>query len=128
MMQDTYETAVITLWPHCYPFLEPAIEMMDGLHCGASVLGMILERRAELWPGKASAIVTELVDYPHGRSLHFWLAGGDLEELKTMEPEILAWGRARGCSHATISGRRGWLRKLDGYHEAATLMTKRIDE
>lgn len=124
---NRYEAAILTLWPKVYPLLQPAIDLMQGLHDGASVLGMLLERRAELWPGKASAIVTEFVDYPHGRCLHFWLAGGDLDELRRMEPEIIAWGRERGCIMVSISGRRGWLRALEGYEEAATLMYKRIE-
>lgn len=123
---ERYEMAVLTLWPHCEPLLRPAIDLMGGLHDSGTVLEFILDRRAELWPGKKSAIVTEFVDYPKGRVLHFWLAGGDLGELREMEPGIAEWGRRQGCTAATISGRRGWLRALDGYREVATAMRREL--
>lgn len=124
--ENRHEIAILTLWPHVYPMLAPAIDMMHGLHDAQSVLEALLERKAELWARKNAAVVTEIVVYPHGRCLHFWLAGGDLEELTAMEPEIVAWGVKQGCTAASISGRRGWLRKLDGYEEWATVMLKRI--
>lgn len=125
--ESLHQTAILTLWPQAHPLLAPAIDMMHGLHDGGTVLAALLERRAELWTGKQSAVITEFVEYPLGRCLHFWLAGGDLEELKTMEPEIIAWGKTQGCVGASISGRRGWLRELPDYKEAATVMFKRID-
>ena len=125
MDEERYRQAVITLWPVCYPRLEKAIEMMHGLHDGGTVLNMILEGKADLWPGERSAIVTQIVTYPLGKCLHFWLAGGSLDELKRMEPEIVAWGKRQGCIADSISGRRGWLGVFDDYTEAATLMYRR---
>lgn len=125
--EQLHTAAILTLWPHVYPLLEPAIDMMHGLHTADTVLERLIARRAELWTSDNSAVITEFVEYPHGRCLHFWLAGGDLDELKAMEPEIVAWGRTQGCVASSISGRRGWLRELPGYEEAATVMFKRID-
>jgi len=126
MDEERYRQAVITLWPVCYPHLEKAIEMMHGLHDGRTVLDSILDGKADLWPGEKSAIVTEIITYPLGKCLHFWLAGGDLDELMKMEPGIAEWGKRQGCVASSISGRRGWVRKLDGYREAASVMYRRL--
>lgn len=126
MDDERYQRAVLAVWPHCERFLRPAIEMMHGLHDSGTVLEAILDRRAELWPGKAAAVVTEFIEYPKGRTLHFWLAGGDLDELREQEQQIAAWAADRGCSDVTISGRRGWVRALDGYSETATVMRRAL--
>jgi hypothetical protein len=71
---------------------------------------MITAGRAHLWPGPASAIVTELVSYPRQRHLHFFLAAGVRRELEAMTPLLLQWGREQGCTKATLVGRPGWQR------------------
>lgn len=80
-----------------------------------------------LWQGERSAIVTEIQDYPRAKFLHFFLAGGDIEELARMVPYIEAAGRKLGCTHMSLGGRRGWLKsflKDQGYAEAWTVMLK----
>jgi len=68
--------------------------------------------QAQLWVGETAAMVTQCVDEPAGRSLHVWLAGGDLAEILRLKPGVEAWGRAQGCSRVTLNGRKGWARVL----------------
>lgn len=84
---------------------------------------------AVFWPGERSAIVTEFIDYPRHKALHFWLSGGDMDELvERMQPIIEAWGRALGCTHSGVAGREGWKRVLNakGYRERVTILTKEL--
>lgn len=57
-------------------------------------------------------MVTQCVEESNGRCLHVWLAGGDLRDILKLKPGVEAWGRAQGCSHVTLSGRKGWRRVL----------------
>lgn len=74
------------------------------------VLAAIDAGRMTPWFGYRSIIVTELGDYPLGRVLHLFLAAGDKDELQAMAPQIEAWAKAQGCTRATLTGRKGWLR------------------
>lgn len=67
---------------------------------------------ALLWTGNEACLVTSLhTDVEtQNRLLHVWLGCGDINELISLEPGISAWARARGCSYASIDGRRGWSR------------------
>lgn len=74
------------------------------------VVARLLNGTAQLWLGERCAMVTEVINDP--RTLHVWLAGGDLKEIVSLTPGIAAWGRMMGCTEATINGRRGWARVL----------------
>lgn len=63
---------------------------------------------AALWIGERCALVTTLHQAEIGRELHVWLGTGDLSEMITLEPGIAAWARSKGCTFATIRGRKGW--------------------
>lgn len=85
-------------------------------------------KRAHLWMGDAAAIVTTITDYESvgERALEGWLAGGDMEEIKTMVPIIENWARGVGCTQSHLIGRRGWARAFapQGYSEHATFVRK----
>lgn len=65
---------------------------------------------AMLWLGERSALVTAEYIIDGVRCHHVWLSCGALGELVTLEPGIAAYARARGCSYASINGRKGWER------------------
>jgi hypothetical protein len=94
-------------WDRCAAWLEAALA-----HAGEFDLQMVFERvsrgDAVLWPGERAAVVTEVAE----GELHAWLAAGDLAEIVAMTPGLEAWGRAAGCSAATLRGRPGWARVL----------------
>lgn len=77
----------------------------------AEVLALLESGQATLWPGKRSAMVTQLI---RAEELfgHVWLGGGDLRELLELQPGAEAWGRAQGAVAVRINGRPGWARVL----------------
>lgn len=101
----------------CRPWIEAALER-QRLYSFRDVVELVMERRAQLWPGEASAMVTQLEDYPRGRRvIQSWLAGGDLGEIVDRQrPQIEDQARAWGCHAAMIEGgRKGWDRELRGH-------------
>jgi len=110
----------------CWPWLEAALEQAAYVHDGKiyrthdklHVWQRIVTGRARLWAGDGAAIVTEFLDHPTGiRSHNNWLAGGELEEIVAMVEKTEQWGFEHGCHRQVGNGRRGWLRKFNGYCE-----------
>lgn len=96
---------------------DPEVELVAKLQAG----------HAQLWLGERCAMVTEVHQESEGRSLHVWLAGGDLDEIVSLTPGIAAWGRMMGCVEATIEGRPGWARVLKPYGFAGeTILRKAL--
>jgi hypothetical protein len=110
-------------WNIARQWIIPALEPEDSEN---DVVVRLLEGSAQLWLGEASAMITEVVREP--RTLHVWLAGGDLEEVVSFTPGIAAWGRMMGCKSATIDGRKGWLRALRrlGFRPDGDLLRKAL--
>lgn len=111
----------------CAPWLLAAIEYNGGEISLADVYDGIASGTYLLIPGRACAIVLEPIAHPSGkRVMNFFLAGGDLKELQRLEQRICAMARQDGFDSAAIFGRRGWLKRLNGYAEKAVYMEKKL--
>lgn len=102
-------------WDRCAPWIEAALVHANGTHTLGDVKASVIRRDARFWAGRNAAMVTEVNDYPQFKALNFWLAGGDLAELRDeMRPAAEAWAKTLGCRYAAVIGRLGWARAL-GY-------------
>lgn len=113
-------------WQQAEPHIIAALHHAGDTHEPADVVEMIMEGRAALWVGDRCAVVTQEIDLPRETQLHFWLAGGDLDEVVEIVSDVEAAAREGGITRISIIGRRGWRAKLDGYREAGVIMTKEI--
>ena len=91
------------------------------------VLDRLQDGRAQLWREGESLIVTELYNSPAGRTVHFWLAAGDLREVLKLSRQVLEWSKANGCVRALAFGRKGWARALraDGWKASERVLLQR---
>lgn len=92
------------------PHIEAALSYSGGTHQYEDVAQMVAAGHANFWPGPASLAVTETIQHPRQKILHYFLAAGNRRELHAMEPFISEWGKLQGCSKATLVGRKGWQR------------------
>lgn len=99
-------------------------------HTREQVWFRICNSNAYLWPGENCVILGEIINHPIGlRSFHYWLQGGELDELLTLHPGIEAWALTQNCHRATGRGRKGWLRKMHGdWQEGPVTRTKWLTE
>lgn len=106
--------------------IEAALEYSGGTHDFEDVRAGVLSGKMQLWPTQNSCAVTEIVQYAKRRSLHVFLAGGDLEEILGGISSVAAWGKAQGCDAMTLSGRRGWEKVLGnhGFHATRIVMER----
>jgi len=88
--------------------VEAALEYSGGTHGIEDIAEGLKKGRFQLWPADNSVIVTEIIVYPRLKNLHFFLAGGDLDELRLMQPLVESWGESMGCTRVSLAGRKGW--------------------
>ena len=118
--------ASIADWGKVKNLLELALEYSDGLSSIDDVKNMLDESRGDLWIGKESAIVTQLLQVRNKKALLYYLAGGDLIELKEMTKHIEDLAKEAGCSKVLINGRAGWGKALGGYKERTRVFEKEL--
>lgn len=94
----------------CRKWIEDALKYSADTHDIYDILDEVAYNRMQLWPGKESAIITEIMVYPKKKMLHVSLAGGNLKELSQMAPSIIEFAKFIECDGITIAGRRGWER------------------
>ena len=116
---------MIEEWTRCRPWIEAALEHAGDFYNADDILAEIERGEAIFWPGEKAAVVTQIWDFPRAKAVNFWLAGGDLDELRVMHDAISTWAKAQGCTHSIIAGRAGWSRVL-GYKTAWTAMSKEL--
>ena len=112
-------------WDRCAPWIAAAAKHSQGVYEVEDVRKAVEDGEAVFWPGESAAVVTQFVENPRGRFLLFWMAGGDLAELRRMHDAICEWGAAQGCVRSLIIGRQGWARALD-YEPVWTTMMKEL--
>lgn len=92
--------------------LAAALDYAGGTYIVDDVLDRVAKGDAQAWYGPRSVVITEIIEHPRKRVLHFFLAAGIMAEIEVMAPLILAWGKERGCTGATLIGRKGWQRSF----------------
>ncbi len=92
--------------------LEKALLHSGGTHSLRDVADQITQGDAQLWAEESAVLVTQIVETPKMRILHFWLAAGEMDEVITLTEKVIKWGSKNGCERATLTGRKGWERAL----------------
>lgn len=113
----------------CRTWIDAALQYSKGTHEFSDIAAGILSNRYQLWAGEKSAVVTEVIVNPRKKVLHYFLAGGDLDELKLMRPHIEEWAIKQGCTRVTLAGRPGWAKtflKDEGYEPAWFILMKEL--
>ena len=109
--------------------VEAALEYSGGTHDFDDIVEMVGKNQLQVWPASQSIVLTEIIVYPRLKNLHYFLAGGDLDELSRMRPMIESWGKSLGCTRVSLAGRRGWANtflKDEGYSPQWTVLAKQL--
>lgn len=91
----------------------------------ADIVDGLVTGEYDLHAGEKSAVVYTITEYPASKAFVFLIAGGDLEELRDIEPVLIEKAKRLECDHVQYCGRRGWLRAL-GYKEIFSLGFKEL--
>ena len=108
--------------------LDRALRYAGGSHTAEDIDAAVERGELQRWDGECSTIITEIKQTPQIRYLLFFLAEGDMTELRGMARGIEDWGRALGCTRAQLIGRKGWERspiaRFDGWKFVSIVMEK----
>ena len=128
MTDDEQQAAFDREFARCAPWLQAALDEGDNTHTLEDIRAAVLAQYMQFWPAERGAAITEVVSYPRSKTLHIFLAGGELDQIVDMEASAARFARAVGCNQMTVAGRRGWLRVLgdQGYKESLTLLSKEL--
>lgn len=107
----------------CEKWIQAALNHGGNTHDTRHVYEGILDEKFQFWATPDACMITELIDYPNYRVIHVWLAGGNLETILKMRPDIERFGQHFGCKHITINGRPGWAKALKGFGYTPSLLT-----
>ena len=92
--------------------LEPALSYGGNTHNYIDIVNGVLGGKYHIWSTPSSAMITEFHIYPNKRYLHIFLAGGDLEEIKSNHDRVVEYAKFSGCAGLTLTGRPGWIKAL----------------
>ena len=114
-------------WRRLRHHILAALEHAGGTHSEDDVLDLLRADQAQFWPAANSAMVTEIVGYPQRSHCRIWLAGGEYDELRALERDmVIPWASSVGCRRIELVGRKGWARRLNDYQEVARVLAKEI--
>ena len=109
-------------WERCKPWIEAALAHDPSGRTIEQVERGIADGSSFLLAGEKSAMVCDVIET---KSLHVYLAGGDMGELRSGDPQLIEMARMFECGQVIVMGRRGWERALRdlGYQ---MLLTKEV--
>lgn len=115
-------------WFRLEALVQEALDQSGNTHATSDVYNSILQGQAFIFPGVSSVLITELLQYPLKQVHNFWLAAGDLEELKGIFENASNFGKSMGVYDQEFRGRLGW-RKVAreyGWKEVQTIWTRDV--
>lgn len=107
-------------WKDVSKYIETGMEYTDGKYVLEDIKEAILTQSLILWvvyndeeKRAQGCVLTEIYEYPQKRCLMiFLLAGDDFEKIVTLLPDLMEYGKGRGCQCLEFYGRSGWERIL----------------
>ncbi len=121
------ETPLEAMLPY-RKMIEAALAHGNNTHSFDDIVNGVASQDYQFWPMEESFLVTEICSYPKLRSLHIFLAGGDLDEIKSIDDTLLEFAKQLNASVISLSGRRGWTKALADldYRVAHVTMFKEV--
>lgn len=92
--------------------IEKALRYSHGTHTFDDVVLMVLHGRLLFIPLENSFLILEVMEYPQIKTLHVFLAGGNLREILDTQDMLFDIARQNGCTALSMTGRQGWKKPL----------------
>jgi len=110
--------------------LVEALNHSGGSHTFQNIVDAVQQEVMQFWPMERSCLVTEDINYPNLKTLHIFLAGGDLQEIKSIDNTLEFLCQEIGADYISLSGRRGWIKALAdiGYELSHVTLAKKVKE
>ena len=120
MLDERQKALLQREFERCAPWLAEALTPIPGTHSIDDIRQACENGTMQLWPGKASVLLTEVFQYPHRKGCYVRAAGGDVADGNEVGTRVAAWAKTIGCDHVMTPGRPKWVRDL-GEEKVSTL-------
>jgi len=112
----------------CRNWIESALQYSGGTHSFQDIVDGVLSGHMQLWVGESGCAVTEIDIFPKKKTLHVFLAAGDMDQIIDFQDSAVEFAKLNGCDSMTIAGRSGWKRVLDkhDWHEQFVVLEREI--
>lgn len=117
---------IVLAWEKYRPDLLAAMEHCHGTHTEDDVLVRCITGQYKFWDFGKSALVSYPVEYPQFKALNLFIAGGDLFELRAMQPTVEAYAKQCGLKRCVAGGRAGWTKIFPEYEDIGRMYIKDI--
>ena len=95
---------------------DKALKIGGNTHTREDIAAGIKSGRFQYWGDEDCCLVTEIVEYPQKKTLHLFIAAGDLSKLlENYLPKIKKFAQENGCSALTSVSRKGFLKRFPAY-------------
>ena len=113
-------------WFRLEKLIQSALDESGNTHATSDVYEGIIHGRAFIFPGAQSVLITEFLTYPLKQVHNFWLAAGDMDELKASFKNATDFGKSMGVFEQEFKGRLGWhkIAKQYGWKQVQTVWTR----
>lgn len=104
--------------------LQPALDAGGNTHSFEDIILSVLKGDMQLWHAPNGSVVTQIIEHPQRREIHWFLAGGDMSQVLGFQDSVRAYARHLGCTAMVLGGRAGWQRALkdDGWQTKGIVM------
>lgn len=109
-------------------WITDALEHSNGTHKLEDILHSLQTGEMQLWANDKACVVSLVQQYPQKKVCFIFLAGGELESVLKMQPQVTEWAKAQGCELLSMVGRKGWAKALNkvGWKSGQVCMTRNI--
>jgi hypothetical protein len=117
------------IWAVCEEWLHKALILSECADSIEMVKGAVMNGSCQLFFHPQGAVVTLVDRFEKKRSLRVWLAGGAMEAMEAILPNVEQFAREAGCEQLLFQGRSGWQRTFlasAGFHLRAVEMAKAL--
>ncbi len=97
-----------------------AISYADNSYSFDDIVAGVLTGRLHFYPLGNAFLITEIQKYPNWSAYHIFLAGGSWADIIGFQTKMLENAKALGCAKLTLTGRKGFERKLAPHGWTAT--------
>ena len=105
--------------------IEKALKHGGDTHTWDDIRQGLIDGHFQIHWNNGGVAVTQLHIYPRKKTLHWFLAAGDMQAVLDLQPTVRQFARENGCTALTLTGRRGWERVLPDHgwrHTHSVLM------
>lgn len=92
--------------------IEEALSYSNGSHTFDDVVRKVVTGEVHFYSYDECFTIMQVIIYPQYKTYHCFLAAGNQEALDNVRDDMLEVARTLGCRYLSISGRHGWVKRL----------------